>query len=69
MQNFLKIFVSVVPTSFIISSELTVTDSREIYTPYEEGNEDSAPKFNGTYNSYANLVSLSISYSFNIGKE
>ena len=54
---------------FIRSSELTVTNSREIYTPYEEGNEDSAPKFNGTYNSYANLVSLSVYYSFNIGKE
>jgi long-chain fatty acid transport protein len=41
---------------FIRSSELTVTNSKEYYTP---GNSP----FNGTYNSYANLVSISLSYS------
>jgi long-subunit fatty acid transport protein len=40
---------------FIRSSELTVTNSREIYT---SGNSP----FNGTYNSYANLLSLSLFY-------
>ena len=50
---------------FIRSSELTVTNSREIYTPYDEGNEASAPKFNGTYNSYAHLLSFSLYYKFN----
>jgi len=49
---------------FIRSSELTVTDSREIYTPYEEGNEESASKFNGTYNSSASLLSFSLTYNF-----
>ena len=41
---------------FIRASELTVTDSREIYTP---GNS----QFNGTYNSSANLLSLSFYYN------
>jgi len=49
---------------FIRSSELTVTNSREIYTPYEEGNEESASKFNGTYNSSASLLSFSLTYNF-----
>lgn len=48
---------------FIRSSELTVTDSREIYTPFDEGLEDSASRFNGTYNSYANLLSVSLYYN------
>jgi long-chain fatty acid transport protein len=42
---------------FIRSSELTVMDSQEYYAP--PGNSP----FNGTYNSYANLVSISLSYS------
>jgi long-chain fatty acid transport protein len=50
---------------FIRSSELTVTNSNEIYTPFDEGNEDSAPKFNGTYNSFANLFSVSFYYAIN----
>ncbi len=50
---------------FIRSSELTVTNSNEIYTPYTEGNEESASKFNGTYNSFANLFSLSFYYAIN----
>jgi long-chain fatty acid transport protein len=41
---------------FIRASQLTVSDSQEYYT---EGN---AP-FNGSYNSYANLFSLSLYYS------
>ena len=41
---------------FIRSSELTVTDSNEEYTP-------TGAKFNGTYNAYANLLSLSLHYS------
>jgi len=41
---------------FIRSSELTVTDSNEEYTP-------TGAKFNGTYNAYANLLSLSFHYS------
>lgn len=41
---------------FIRASELTVTNSQEIYTP---GNSP----FNGTYNSSANLLSLSINYN------
>ena len=49
---------------YIRSSELTVTNSREIYTPYEEGNEESASRFNGTYNSYAGLFSFSLYYNF-----
>jgi long-chain fatty acid transport protein len=50
---------------FIRSAELTVTNSREIYNPYDEGNEGSASRFNGTYNSYANLFSFSFYYKFN----
>ena len=50
---------------FIRSSELTVTNSREIYTPYDEGNENSASTFNGTYSSYANLFSFSFYYKIN----
>jgi len=50
---------------FIRSSELTVTNSNEIYTQYDEGNEDSASKFNGTYNSSANIFSLSFTYAIN----
>jgi len=49
---------------YIRSSELTVTNSNEIYTPYEEGNEESASRFNGTYNSYAGLFSFSLYYNF-----
>ncbi len=41
---------------FIRASELTVTNSKEYYT---KGNSP----FNGTYNSYANLASISLSYS------
>lgn len=40
---------------FIRGSQLTVTDSQEIYTP---GNSP----FNGTYNSSANLLSISLNY-------
>lgn len=40
---------------FIRGKQLTVTDSEEIYTP---GNSP----FNGTYNSSANLLSLSLNY-------
>ena len=40
---------------FIRGSQLNVTDSQEIYTP---GNS----AFNGTYNSSANLLSLSLNY-------
>ena len=50
---------------FIRSDELTVNNSNEIYTPYDEGNEGSASKFNGTYNSYANIFSLSFTYAIN----
>ncbi len=42
---------------FIRASQITVDDSEEYYT---EGNTP----FNGTYNSYANIVSLSLSYGF-----
>ena len=41
---------------FIRASQLTVTNSEEYYT------EGKTP-FNGTYNSYANLASISLSYS------
>jgi long-chain fatty acid transport protein len=41
---------------FIRSSELSVTDSNQEYTP-------GGAKFNGTYNSLANLLSLSFHYS------
>jgi len=41
---------------FIRSSELTVTDSNQEYTP-------GGARFNGTYNSLANLLSLSFHYS------
>lgn len=41
---------------FIRAKEVTVTNSKEIYT---NGNSP----FNGTYNSYANLASISFSYS------
>ncbi|MEO8231180.1 MAG: outer membrane protein transport protein, partial [Ignavibacteriota bacterium] len=37
---------------FIRGEQLTVTDSEEIYTP-------GGSKFNGTYNSYANIFGLS----------
>jgi long-chain fatty acid transport protein len=50
---------------FIRSSELTVSNSNEIYTQFDEGNEESASKFNGTYNSYANIFSVSFYYSIN----
>jgi len=50
---------------FVRASELTVNNSNEIYTPYDEGNELSASKFNGTYNSNASVLSLSLYYSFN----
>jgi long-chain fatty acid transport protein len=46
-------FTAAISYLFIRSSELTVTDSNE-------GN----PPFNGTYNSFANLGSISLSYSF-----
>ena len=49
---------------FIRSAELTVTNSREIYTPHDEGNEESASRFNGTYNSSASLFSFSLYYNF-----
>ena len=41
---------------FIRNNELTVTDSKESYTLGDAA-------FNGTYNSTANLVALSLSYS------
>lgn len=41
---------------FIRASELTVTNSKEIYTVGDS-------PFNGTYNSYANLLSLSLYYN------
>ena len=50
---------------FVAADELTVSNSNEIYTPYDDGNEESAPKFNGTYNSNASVLSLSFYYSFN----
>jgi long-chain fatty acid transport protein len=50
---------------FVRADELTVNNSNEIYTPYDEGNEASASKFNGTYNSNASVLSLSLYYSFN----
>ena len=43
---------------FIRASQLTVSDSKEIYT---SGNSP----FNGTYNSSANLLALSLTYSIN----
>jgi len=49
---------------FIRSAELTVTNSQEIYTPYDEGNEESASRFNGMYNSSASLFSFSLYYNF-----
>jgi long-chain fatty acid transport protein len=50
---------------FVRASELTVSNSNEIYTPYDDGNENTASKFNGTYNSNASVLSLSFYYSFN----
>ena len=41
---------------FIRASQLTVSDSKENYT-------DGIAPFNGTYNSFANLVSVTLSYS------
>jgi long-chain fatty acid transport protein len=41
---------------FIRASQLTVTDSKENYT-------DGIAPFNGTYNSFANLMSVTLSYS------
>ncbi len=41
---------------FIRSSQLTVNDSKESYT-------EGFTAFNGTYNSYANLASITLSYS------
>lgn len=43
---------------FIRASQLTVSDSKEVYTPGDS-------PFNGTYNSSANLLSLSLTYSIN----
>jgi long-chain fatty acid transport protein len=43
---------------FIRSAETTVTNSREEYTP-------GGSKFNGTYNSIANLLSFSLYYTIN----
>lgn len=43
---------------FIRSSQLTVSNSREVYTAGDS-------KFNGTYNSKANLLSLSLYYTIN----
>ena len=43
---------------FIRSSQLTVTNSREEYTP-------GGSKFNGTYNSKANILSFSLYYTIN----
>lgn len=42
---------------FIRADELTVTNSREIYT------DPGTSKFNGTYNSFANILSFSLQYS------
>jgi long-chain fatty acid transport protein len=50
--NVTRNFTAAVSYLFIRSSELTVTDSNE-------GN----PAFNGTYNSFANIGSISLSYS------
>lgn len=41
---------------FIRSQQLTVTDSKEVYSLGNSG-------FNGTYNAYANLASITLSYS------
>ena len=53
--KFTNSFSAGVSYLFIRSSELTVTDSKEFYS----GNTP----FNGTYNSFANLGSISLSYS------
>jgi long-chain fatty acid transport protein len=45
---------------FIRSSELTVTNSK---VPYVSNKPDHSTMFNGTYNSFANIGSISISYS------
>ena len=45
---------------FIRNQQLTVNNSQEDYVT---GNVDSNNPFNGTYNAYANLVSLTLSYS------
>jgi long-subunit fatty acid transport protein len=42
---------------FISAKELTVDNSTQVYTP-------GGSKFNGTYNSIANIFSLSFIYSF-----
>jgi len=43
---------------FIRSDEISVTNSNEIYTPGDS-------PFNGTYNSFANLFSISVYYTIN----
>jgi len=53
-------FAAAVSYLFIRSSELTVTNSNEFVIPtYPTGTQ----KFNGTYNSFANIGSISLSYS------
>jgi len=50
---------------FIRNNQVTVTNSREDYTNGAVVPEGApANSFDGTYNSYANLVSLDITYGF-----
>jgi long-chain fatty acid transport protein len=50
---------------FIRNSQITVTNSMEDYATGEVAQSGTTPNspFNGTYNAYANLVSLTLSYS------
>lgn len=50
---------------FIRSAETTVSNSNQHYTPHDDENADLAAKFNGTYNSKANILSISMYYTFN----
>jgi len=54
-------FTAAVSYLFIRSSELTITNSNELVVPTYPTDTQ---KFNGTYNSFANLGSISLSYSF-----
>ncbi len=50
---------------FIRNSQVTVTDSREDYTTGSVAPQGAyVNSFDGTYNSYANLVSLDLTYAF-----
>lgn len=59
--NLTKNLSAAVSYLFIRSSELTVTNSSQ---PYISNNPDYSSAFNGTYNSYANIGSISLSYNF-----